>query len=350
MHGYMMRAAFFYGAGDIRIEDTDVPVPGDNEVLIRVSYCGICGSDLTAYKTGNYVPGIIIGHEFSGIIESKGKDVEGLVEGDRVVGASLIPCGKCEFCLTGRPNLCKNALMTGITINGAFAEYIKLPADAVFKIPDNMTLLEATLVEPFSIVLHAMNISSFRPGDVVLVQGAGPIGLLTIALLKISGASRIFVSELSEKRLEIVSKIDKDAILINPSKENIFSRIDRETGGKGVDIIFDTTGSPAAMKSNFTLVKRGGEIIILGIPEEPVESDIFTTVMNELTIKGSFEGYNEFRRSMDIISRNRGMFNIITSIISLEDIVKDGFERLLQAPVEGKVVVRIGGDLDEIRK
>ncbi|MEM3787086.1 MAG: alcohol dehydrogenase catalytic domain-containing protein [Thermoplasmata archaeon] len=340
-----MKAAFFYGAGDIRVEETEVPEIDDDEVLIKVSYCGICGSDITAFKTGNYVPGIIIGHEFSGIVIKKGKNVNNVNEGDKVVGLSLIPCGKCEYCLSGKPNLCKNALMTGITINGAFAEYVKLPKDAVLKIDNKLNAIEATLVEPLAIVLHAINISSFKPGKSILIQGAGPIGLLTLGMMKISGASKIFLSEISDKRIEVARNLSSDVYFINPSKSNIFSFIEKETNGEGVDIIFDTTGSPTAIKSNYTLVKRGGEIVILGIPELPVESDIFTLVMNEITIKGSFEGVNEFKDAIDFISQRKVNFSsIITSIIPIEKIVDDGFKKLLEMPKEGKIVIKIGGD------
>ncbi|MEM2199436.1 MAG: alcohol dehydrogenase catalytic domain-containing protein [Thermoplasmata archaeon] len=340
-----MKAAFFYGAGDIRVEETEVPEIDDDEVLIKVSYCGICGSDITAFKTGNYVPGIIIGHEFSGIVIKKGKNVNNVNEGDKVVGLSLIPCGKCEYCLSGKPNLCKNALMTGITINGAFAEYVKLPKDAVLKIDNKLNAIEATLVEPLAIVLHAINISSFKPGKSILIQGAGPIGLLTLGMMKISGASKIFLSEISDKRIEVARNLSSDVYFINPSKSNIFSFIEKETDGEGVDIIFDTTGSPTAIKSNYTLVKRGGEIVILGIPELPVESDIFTLVMDEITIKGSFEGVNEFKDAIDFISQRKVNFSsIITSIIPIEKIVEDGFKKLLEMPKEGKIVIKIGGD------
>ncbi|MEM3482267.1 MAG: alcohol dehydrogenase catalytic domain-containing protein, partial [Thermoplasmata archaeon] len=332
-------------AGDIRVEETEVPEIDDDEVLIKVSYCGICGSDITAFKTGNYVPGIIIGHEFSGIVIKKGKNVDNVNEGDKVVGLSLIPCGKCEYCLSGKPNLCKNALMTGITINGAFAEYVKLPKDAVLKIDNKLNAIEATLVEPLAIVLHAINISSFKPGKSILIQGAGPIGLLTLGMMKISGASKIFLSEISDKRIEVARNLSSDVYFINPSKSNIFSFIEKETDGEGVDIIFDTTGSPTAIKSNYTLVKRGGEIVILGIPELPVESDIFTLVMNEITIKGSFEGVNEFKDAIDFISQRKVNFSsIITSIIPIEKIVEDGFKKLLEMPKEGKIVIKIGGD------
>ncbi|MEM3845931.1 MAG: alcohol dehydrogenase catalytic domain-containing protein, partial [Candidatus Parvarchaeota archaeon] len=303
------------------------------------------GSDITAFKTGNYVPSMIIGHEFSGIVMKKGKNVDNVNEGDKVVGLSLIPCGKCEYCLSGKPNLCKNALMTGITINGAFAEYVKLPKEAVLKIDNKLNAIEATLVEPLAIVLHAINISSFKPGKSILIQGAGPLGLLTLGMMKVSGASKLFLSEISDKRIEVARNLSSDIYFINPSKNNIFSFIEKETDGEGVDIIFDTTGSPATIKSNYTLVKRGGEIVILGIPELPVESDIFTLVMNEITIKGSFEGVNEFKDAIDFISQRKVNFSsIVTSVIPLEKIVEDGFKKLLEMPKEGKIVVKVGGD------
>ncbi len=340
-----MKAVLFYGKEDIRIEDVEKPVITDeNDVLIKVSYCGICGSDITAFKTGNYVPGIIIGHEFSGIVEDTGKNVEGITKGNKVVGSSIIPCGKCNYCLSGKPNLCKNSQLTGITINGAFAEYVKLPSHAIFKIPEELDLKTASLAEPLSIVIHAVYNSKYRIGMNVLVQGSGPIGLLLILILLNSGAGKIIVSDLSNKRLELAKKLG-NIITINPSEDNIFSRIDNETHGEGMDMVFDTTGAPKSIKSDFTLVKRGGEIVLLGIPEESVEADIFTTVVNEISLIGAYESYNEFPVSINLLFNKKIDFSkIITKIIKLEDLIEEGFKPLLNNPSDGKILVKIGGE------
>lgn len=341
---YAMKAAVFYGKEDIRVEEKEIPEINDDEVLIKVSYCGICGSDLTAFRTGNYVLGTVIGHEFSGIVEKAGKNVTGVTEGNRVTGASIIPCGNCSYCLSGKPNLCRNSQLTGITINGAFAEFVKLPSKAVFRIPDNLEMKYAALTEPLSIVVHALYESDYRDGISVLVQGAGPIGLLLVSLLSRS-AQKILVSEISEKRLELARKINNSIITINPARENIFSKIDMETDGEGIDMIFDTTGSPKSVISDFTLVRRGGEIIHVGIPEEKCEADFFTTVVNEITIKGAYESFNEIPVAINLLSEKKvDGSKIITSTINLDEIVEKGFRNLLENPGEGKILVKIGGD------
>ncbi len=164
------------GQEDVRVLDVPKPSIGPEEVLIKVAYCGICGSDVTAYKTGNYVTGLVIGHEFSGIIEEIGPNVERLKVGDRVTGNGVMPCCRCKFCLGGRPSLCESMEMLGVTIDGALTEYVKLPASAVYKLPNELSLLHATLVDPLACVLHAINLSSFKPMNSVLIQGAGPLG------------------------------------------------------------------------------------------------------------------------------------------------------------------------------
>ena len=338
-----MKAAVFWGQEDVRIEEVDKPEPGRGEVLIRVAYCGICGSDLAAFKTGNYVPGIIIGHEFSGIVEEVGEGVSRVKPGDRVTANGYIPCGKCKYCLSGRPSLCNSLEMTGITINGAFAEYLVLPDRIVYRLPDSLPLLHATLTDPLANVLHAVNLSSFKPGDTVLVQGAGPIGAITLEVLKRAGAEKIIVSEISEGRRRIAEELGAD-VVVDPRSENLPAIIERETRGEGVDIVFDTTGSPEALASNFTLVRKGGEIMVIGIAEEPTSADFFTLVLNELTIKGSYGGYNEYLDAIRWLDRGRiSAAKIITSVIELDDIVERGFKVLIGPTRECKVVVRVHG-------
>ncbi|MEM3832421.1 MAG: alcohol dehydrogenase catalytic domain-containing protein [Thermoprotei archaeon] len=338
-----MKAAIFYGKEDIRIEDVEIPEIESNEVLIKVAYCGICGSDVTAFKTGNYVSGLIIGHEFSGIVEEVGVDVKRFRKGDRVTANGYIPCGRCKYCLSGKPSLCDDLQMTGITINGALAEYVKLPEHIVYKLPDQLSLLHATLVDPLSNVLHAVNLSGFKPGNSILIQGAGPIGLVTLEVLKRSGAGEIFITEISEKRKILAMELGADTV-IDPTKENLPAIIEKETKGEGVDIVFDTTGAPSTLEANFTLVKKGGEIIVIGITEEPVMSDFFTLVVNELTIKGSYGGFNEYPKAIEWLANNHITANkIITSIISLEDLLEKGFKVLIGPAKEGKVVVKLAG-------
>ncbi len=338
-----LKAAVFMGSGDIRVLDLDKPDFGPKDVLIRVSYCGICGSDVTAYKTGNYVEGMIIGHELSGVVEDVGDDVDHLVPGDRVVVNSAIPCGHCKYCLRGRPSQCENLELIGITREGGMAEYLSVPGWIVYRIPDNLSLIHATLVEPLSNVLHAFKISSFKVGDTALIQGAGPIGVLLLEVLKMAGASKIIVSEISEGRRKLAEELGAD-VVVNPLKENLPLIVERETGGEGVDIVFDAAGVPETLKSNFTLARKAGEIVIIGITEEPAEADFFTTVLNELTIRGSYLGFNEFQEAIRLVSEGRiHADEIITSIIELDEVVEKGFKKLVKPIKDCKIVVKLGG-------
>jgi len=338
-----LKAAVFMGQEDVQVLNVPKPSILANEALIRVAYCGICGSDITAYKTGNYVVGLTIGHEFSGTVEKVGSKVENLTVGDKVTGSDVIPCGKCSFCLTGNPSLCESMEMPGITVNGAFAEFIKLPAWVVYKLPEELSLLDASLVEPLACILHAIELSSFKPSDSILIQGAGPLGVLTLETLKKSGAGKIMVAEISDGRKRLAQDLGAD-IVVDPREENLPLFVDRQTNGLGVDVLFDTAGVPETLGENFTLVKKGGEIMVVGITEEPTSSDFFTVVLNELTIKGAYCGFNEFPSAIEMLSK--GMIStgkIITSVIELEEIVKNGFKPLTRPINECKVVVRVGG-------
>ena len=338
-----MKAAVFMGKEDVRVLDVPKPSIRSEEVLIKSAYCGICGSDVSAYKTGNYVVGLTIGHEFSGTIEKIGSKVEDLEVGDRVTGNGVIPCGKCSFCMSGKPSLCESMEMPGVTLNGAFAEYIKLPARVVYKLPKELSLLDATLVDPLACVLHSVNLSSFKPLDSVLIQGAGPLGVLTLEALKKSGAGKIMVAEVSDGRKRLAQDLGAD-IVIDPREENLPALIERQTNGLGVDVLFDTAGVPETLSENFTLVKKGGEIMVVGITEEPTPSDFLTVVLNELTIKGAYAGFNEYPSAIEMLSK--GLISagkIITSVIELDEISEKGFKPLMKPTKECKVVVKVGG-------
>lgn len=185
-----MKATVFRGPG--RVEVTEVPKPkvGPEEVLVRVHYCGICGSDLEAYHTGMYEPGVIIGHEFAGEVVQVGANAQGWKKGERVTVNDAIPCGFCRSCRRDQYTLCESLLMPGVTLNGGMAEYALLPAGALHRLPQGVSTRQGALIEPLAVVLHGIHRSALRPGDRVLVMGAGPIGLLTLQCARIAGAGR----------------------------------------------------------------------------------------------------------------------------------------------------------------
>ncbi|MFX0064598.1 MAG: zinc-binding dehydrogenase [Candidatus Hermodarchaeota archaeon] len=333
-----MKAAMFHGAGDIRIEEVPNPVPGSGEVLIQPRYCGICGTDLSAWKYGLYGSGVIIGHEFSGEIIGLGPDVGSWSIGDRIVANSTIPCKKCTYCLEGKFVLCDTSLeMPGITINGGMAEQVVLPAEALHSLPDNMSWEEGALVEPLAVALHGFNLIDFKVGQSVLILGAGAIGLLAIKIAQIGGATSIAVSEPNNFRRNLVSELGSFKIN-NPAQTNVSIAFADQ-----FDLVIECTGLASVVAETFSLVRKGGTILVLGIPDDPVEADFTTAVLNELTIKFSYCGFSEFPTAIKLISNQIiNVKDLITNRIKLEEVVLKGFQELMKPETKNlKILVEI---------
>jgi len=337
-----MKAAIFRGIGQIEVAEVPIPTPTRGEVLIKVHYCGICGSDVEAYKTGTYEPGVIIGHEMGGEIVEVGEGVWGWAPGDRVTVNGVIPCGQCWFCHHDKPSLCEDMQMTGITFNGAFAEYMVTPAAGLHRLPDAVSWRQAALVDPMATALHGVRLSALRPGDRALVLGAGPIGLMALQCALLAGARSVAVTEISSRRAELARRMGAAAVY-HPLEDNLFVAMDQWTEGRGPDVIFVCTGAPAALQDAVTLVRKGGQIFVLGICEHPVEADFMTVVLNELDIRGGYCGYEEYPLCLDLIAQGRvDVETMVTDEISLDDIVSRGFEVLTQPETEaGKILVKL---------
>ncbi len=337
-----MLAAVFRGAGDIDVVELPDPVPGPGEVLLQVKACGICGSDVGAYKTGMYEPGIVIGHEIAAEVLEVGPGVEGWAPGDRATVNGVIPCGRCYFCRHGRPSLCEEVLMPGVNMNGGMATRMKAPAGALHHIPESVDDHAACLIDPLANVLHGIRRSRFKPGDRALVLGGGPIGLLTVQCLKLAGARAVYLSEPSPPRRRAGGSVGADAVF-DPLAENLYIRLDELTEGEGVDFVFECAGVPATLKEAPMLVRKGGQVVILGICEEPVESDFMTVVLNEVEILGSYCGPEEYPAAITYLARGQvNPQSVISHVIPLEDLVSKGFEALAAPmPEPLKVVVEM---------
>lgn len=337
-----MKAAVFRGARKIDITEVPVPRPDPSEVLIKVKYCGICGSDVASYKTGTYEEGLIIGHEWSGQIVELGQEVSGWNLGDRVVANDVWPCGSCYFCLHNRPSLCDNLQMHGVSYDGGFAEFVKVPSDILYRIPESISDEEGTLIDPLSNCIHAVRSSSLQMGDRVLIIGAGPIGLLTLQCVKQAGASEVYISEVSDRRRSMAEKLGATETY-DPSKDNLYVKMDKATGGRGPDVVFECAGTPHTLRQSLTLVRKGGQIFVISICEEPVEADFMTLVLNELDIRGSYCGYEEYPYAIDFIAKKRiDVQSLISNVIPLEQLVERGFEVLATPRTEAvKIIAKI---------
>lgn len=320
-------------------EYVDFPDPetGDNDILIRVRACGICGSDVQGCtgKTGRRIPPLIMGHEASGIIEKLGKNVKGFEEGDRVCFDSTVYCNQCEPCRMGYYNRCKNRQVLGVSTpdfkrQGAFAEYVSVPWWIVSKIPDNLAFTHAALLEPVSIGLHAVNRSPVSSNDTVLLIGAGTIGLFILQAARLKGAGKILVADINEFRLNMVKKLGAD-VIINPSKVRLNEIVFKETENNGADVTFEAVGFTKTFRDAISATKTGGHLVAVGNLEKNAEFDLQELVSRELTFAGSYASSGEFRDTIELVASGKiNVEPLISDVILLEEGAQ-AFERLLKA-------------------
>lgn len=266
-----MFAARLYGPGDLRIEQLEMPVTGDGEILLKVKACAVCGTDLRLYKNGfnnaeDSEPRVL-GHEISGVIEEVGGSVQGYRRGTRVAVAPNMGCGLCDRCVSGNTHLCNDYKALGINIDGGMAEYVRIPDAAVRQgnvviLDDSVSFEEAAINEPFSCVFNGFLQYSVRPGDIVLIMGAGPVGLLHAKLADMAGASKVIISDLSAERLDICKEIDESFITLEGTnlKESIMSI----TKGNGLDVCVTANSSPEAQSASLELMAIGGRVNFFG--------------------------------------------------------------------------------------
>lgn len=287
-----MKALNLYGARDIRFEDTKNPViENDNEIIVKVKVAGICGSDGHRYaQLGPYIEGMTWGHEFSGIVEEIGKNVKNVKVGDRVAVCPALYCGECESCKKGEFARCEKLKVIGAKDPGAFAEYVKVPAENAILIPDEVSFEAASMVEPACVSLHGLYKTGLEPGDDVAVIGCGTIGLLAIQWAKVFGAKRIIALDIDDKKLELAKQLGATDI-INSMGVEPCEELEKITNGRRADVVVESAGSPITSAQAFSLSKKGGKVVFLGIPYGDVMVKRFyfeKIVRNELQVFGSW--------------------------------------------------------------
>jgi L-iditol 2-dehydrogenase len=286
-----MMAAVLYAPGDLRYEKAKIPLIKEYEVLLRVKVAGNCGSDLQRIMVeGTYHFPCIPGHEFSGEIVKVGKDVKNVIVGDRVTSIPLIPCMKCEWCLQGQYNMCEDYDYLGSRSNGAFAEYVKVPASNVIKLPENVDFEDAAMMDPAAVGLHAIKrAGGIRIGETVAILGAGPIGMLICQWAKIMGAKKLIASDIVNEKLQIIKSLGID-VIINAKEEDVVERILKETGGFGADMIIETAGSVQTHIQSLQATRKRGKVIHVGRAYKDIllPDAVFTRIYRkELNVYGS---------------------------------------------------------------
>lgn len=313
----MMKAAVFHGVKDLRVDEIPVPAIGSDEALIRVRSVAICGTDIRTFNNGHFriSPGSrrILGHELSGELAAVGADVTEFRPGQKVTIAPDIGCGTCFQCIQGNDHVCLRYEALGINIDGAFAEYMRVPARAVARghltaMPDGLSFDEAALVEPFSCCYNGSRACRIEPGDSVLVVGAGPIGIMHVFLARLSGARQVLVSEVSEQRLAHAMALGADAG-INPANDDILETVRAATDGRGADVIIIAAPAPVGQEQAVHLAAVHGRINFFGgLPKENELIRLNSNLVHykELIITGTSGSNNlHFRRALDLVAARR---------------------------------------------
>jgi L-iditol 2-dehydrogenase len=289
----------------------DVPDPevDDNDVLIEVKACGICGSDVHGMdgSTGRRIPPIIMGHEASGIIARTGNKVLHYAAGDRVTFDSTIYCGTCFFCRRGEINLCENRKVLGVSCqdyrqHGAFAEYVAVPQHILYKLPDGITFEQAAMVEPCSIAFHAVERTPLSLNDTALVVGSGMIGLFLIQALRAAGCGQVIAVDLERTKLDLARRLGAD-VCFDAKNGNIRAHILDITENRGVDVAFEAVGISAALQTALSSLKKGGALTLLGNLSPSVDLPLQSVVTREISVYGSCASRGEYPACLDQIAR-----------------------------------------------
>jgi threonine 3-dehydrogenase len=279
-------------AKGLEIQKVPVPSIGALDVLVRVTATSICGTDLhidgwDRWSQGRIKPPVTLGHEFCGIVESVGEDVSAVRPGDFVSAEMHLNCGHCHQCRLGEAHICQNLKIIGIDMDGAFAEFVKIPATNIWKLDAAIPEHYAAILDPLGNAVHTV-LAGAIAGQTVLVTGCGPIGLMSIAVAKACGSSTVFATETNEHRRAMAEEMGADHVL-NPACEDPVKKILDATGGTGVDVLLEMSGQPAAIQQGFKALRAGGRASLLGIPTENVPLDLVQDVIFKgATVQGIY--------------------------------------------------------------
>jgi len=332
-----MKAIVYKGPEKLYLENIEKPRINKGEALIKVSYAGICGTDVHIFE-GKYrtVPPMVIGHEFSGeIVEIKCDRKEFFKVGDKVVSRPTIICGNCFACKNGYFNVCESLKMIGIDFDGAFAEYVKVPINTLYKIPKRISLKQASLIEPLAVAVHSIRNSDLRVGDDVVIFGAGPIGMLLGLVAKISGASSVFITDINDFRVKKAKSLGLDSL--NIKGKNFLKYIQEKTLDKMADISFDAAGVDATAEIITDATRIKGQIVIVSTYKEVPRFNLFSILFKEQKVIGTRIYLDEdYIKALALLKKHPEIEKIVTNIISLKEV-----QNYIRAIINNEDVLKI---------
>lgn len=320
-----MKASRFLGNKTFAVTDLPTPHAGPGELVLRNQVCGVCGTDVHIYHgepgSADVNPPVVLGHEYSGEVVEVGEGVTGFAVGDHVTVDPNIYCGHCAYCQNGKKQLCPSMEAIGVTRDGGFAQYSRIPASQAFKLEPTVPWEAAAMAEPLACCLHGIDLAGIQVGDKVCVVGGGAIGLLMVQLAKLSGASQIVLSEPNEKRRQVGLQLGANAA-IDPTRPDAQEAFAQVLDG-GANVVIECVGNVSAVKSAFQFAGKGATVLLFSVPKVDATFDLplFDVYKKELTIKGSFVNPDTHARAVALINSGKVDFDpIITHRFTLDQL------------------------------
>lgn len=344
-----MKALVMNTYNELTYQDVPDPVIRDNEVLVRVMACSVCGSDVHGFdgSTGRRRPPVIMGHEAAGVVAACGKDVRGYATGDRVTFDSTVYCNECAMCREGKVNLCASRQVLGVSCeeynrSGCFAEYVAIPEYILYRVPDNVTFVQAAMIEPLSVAYHAATRTPIRKGDCVAVVGVGTIGLLTLQVVKSFGAANIIAVDIDDSRLAL-AKENGATHCVNSKDKDALEQMRAVCGG--VDVAIDATGVESTAELCIRSAKLDGRVVLIGNVAQSIQFPLQYVVVHQLSLFGSCASAGEYPACLELISK--GLVNVdsmISKVVPLSE--GDHWMKKLYRREDGltKIVFCCGGE------
>lgn len=328
-----MQVAVLTEPGEFELVERERPDPGPDEVLVRMREVGICGSDLHYYDHGHIGDSVVedphvLGHESAGEVAAVGDNVADVSAGDRVTIEPGLPCRRCEHCKRGAYHLCPDVTFLGSPpVDGAFAEYVAWPADFVYQLPETVSTREGALCEPLSVGVHAARRGDVSTGDSVLVTGSGPIGLCVMEAVRAAGATDVLVSDVVDTKLDRADERGADRT-VDVSEESLADAVADNTGGRGVDVVIEASGSEPAIQSTLDAVRRGGAVVFVGMPADgEMPLDVLDVINNEVDVRGSYRYVNTYPTAVELLADGRADVSGLVDFEMGLSAVDDAFQR-----------------------
>lgn len=328
------RAAYMTEVKRLEIREIPMPEPGPDEIVLKVEYVGVCGSDAHFFETGvrkgkAFDLPFILGHECAGTVTQAGKNVGTIVPGDRVCFEPQITCGTCEYCRSGHYNMCPDVKFPSVPpYDGMLRNYVTIPAQSAYRLPENVSTREGALIEPLAVGISAATRGEVTLGKTVVILGAGCIGLVTMMACKAMGASKVILCDLYQKRLDNALKLGADAV-INASREDTVARVMALTGGEGADVVFEAASSPHTAAQTVDLLKRCGIVVIVGNINDPTPYRFMDLMYKEGEIRTIYRYRNNFETAIRAVASGKiDVKQIISHEYDFDD-VQAAFEKSL---------------------